>query len=902
MIKIPVKLTLLAFLMSFYGYGFAQSPIEISIEWKASPSDGNIDVKNAGLSALEITKGTGRVSGNVFRFSSSGAGRIDFSLDSANLQLGSDPPVVTVGSPSASFSFFLRDVTTEHPIYLPAYGVVVLKAEDQRSYAAIEKEVSSRKLKTKIQHISDSPQESSFASVEHRVRDMSVPTWLGISRDIRIFQITEALSDLQPGEANIISPLLGSYPLTLTETENNPVNYLYTIGRGVGVEENISRRLEHGVLPILNSTLTDDDILYRSSSFVSLENAPLSVEAGIGTDYLIANSHSGGRMLTESQKELLAKKQGEATASNEETVLYFRSEAINTGKVPRYAWFKAPRPGNAWYNGGEYVFDPVTGFSSYPSGAVFCISKLNDLPLKNEEIAVLLQPGEKVVFEFAMPHKPIPIDRAMALKEQHFQNRFEEAKGFWLAKLEDAARIRLPETRIEEMIQAGLLHLDLITFGKDPNETLGANIGGYSPIGTESSPIIQFYNSMGWGDVARRSVNFFLDKQHEDGFIQNFGGYMVETGAALWTMGEYFRYTADEDWARQAVPKLLKSADYLIDWRNRNKKDGLRGRGYGMIEGKVADPEDHFHQFMLNGYAYLGLSRVAEVLAAIGASDADRVAKEAAAWKADIRESFFNLMALSPVVPLGDGTWCPTAPPWTETIGLRALYLKPETFWSHGTFTVSDAMLGPLYLVFCEVLDADEPAAKILLDYHSELFYQGNAAFSQPYYSRHNWMQAKLGMTKPFLETYYSTFAATADRETYSFWEHLYRLTPHKTHEEAWFLMETRWMLYMEDGNALDLFKTIPRAWMADGEEILLDGVWSYFGPLRVEAKSNVGKGYIEATVESTGNRKPDTVRIRLPHPDYKKPTQVIGGTYDEKTESIIVADFDGKATVRLAY
>src|SRR5690606_25281411 len=151
---------------------------------------------------------------------------------------------------------------------------------------------------------------------------------------------------------------------------------------GVGVEENISRRLEHGVLPILNSTLTDDDILYRSSSFVSLENAPLSVEAGIGTDYLIANSHSGGRMLTESQKELLAKKQGQATASNEETVLYFRSEAINTGKVPRYAWFKAPRPGNAWYNGGEYVFDPVTGFSSYPSGAVFCISKLNDLPLK----------------------------------------------------------------------------------------------------------------------------------------------------------------------------------------------------------------------------------------------------------------------------------------------------------------------------------------------------------------------------------------------------------------------------------------------------------------------------------------------------------------------------------------
>lgn len=897
-----MKLIFLTFFLAVSIGVFAQEGNEVMLAWKQAPTAGSIGVTHGTLSRVEIATGKGKTSRNTFNFSSEGNGRLRLFLDSANTHVGSYATVVTVEAPTGSFSFFLRDVTLDYPIYIPAYGVVVLHADDPRSYDDVEWAVLSKKSKTKIQQLADAPEEASFASVENRTRDMTVPTWLGTSRDFRIFQITEALSDQSPGEANIISPRRSVSAVALPEAGDQAANYLYTVGRGVGVQDNISRRLDEGSLPILHSTLTDDDIQYHSTTFVSFEKSALSLGAPFGTDFLVADSYSGGHMFTDGQRELLAARQEDVLSPDEETVLYFRSEAVNTGTVPRYAWFKAPRPGTGWYHQHPYTFDAETGFSAFASGRVFCISRLNGQPLQNEEIAVLVAPGEKVVFEFFVPHSPLDYARAKALASQSFNQRYTETKKFWKDKLAQAATIKLPEKRIEEMIKAGLLHLDLITFGNDPNETLAPNIGVYSPIGTESSPIIQFYNSMGWQDIAKRSLTYFLDKQHENGFIQNFNGYMVETGAALWTMGEYFRYTHDTDWARAAATKLLKSADYLIDWRNQSKKGELRGRGYGMISGKVADPEDHFHQFMLNGYAYIGMSRVAEVLAAIGHGEADRIGKEAADWRANIRESFFNVMALSPVVPLGDGTWCPTAPPWTESVGLRALYTKPEAFWSHGTVTVSDAMLGPLYLVFCEVLDADEPAAKMLLDYNSELFYQGNAAFSQPYYSRHNWVQAKLGMTKPFLETYYTTFAALADRETYSFWEHLYKLSPHKTHEEAWFLMETRWMLYMEDENALDLFKTIPRAWMANGEEILLDGVRSYFGPLRVATRSHLDDGYIEATVESTGNRKPDTVRIRLPHPDYKKPAQVTGGTYDEKTESVVIANFTGNATVRLTF
>ncbi|MBD2757634.1 glucosidase family protein [Spirosoma validum] len=879
---------------------FSQNVVQVRVEWKGGTSlSGTVQLQHGVLSQIELSAGKGKIKADAFQVVSGNRPGILITIDSAQTEYGTGATVVSIKTAKNPFSFFLRDVTSSSPIYIPDYGVVVLTATDRRSYQEVETAVRSRKTMTKLKRI-ETESEVSFSSVEKQVRKMTVPTWLGTSRDFRIFEIVENLSDASQGEANIISPKLSSTALRLAETKNEPVHYLYTYGRGVGVKENVSRRLEQGTLPILHSTLTDDDVVYKSTTFVSLEKSPLAELKG--TDFLVADSFSGGHMFTKEQQELVKTKTEKALNPDEETVLFFRSEILNTGSVPRYAWFKTPRPGTMWWQKFPYRFDIKTGFSAYSEERVFCISKLNGKPLPGEEMAILLQPGEKALFDFFIPHSPVSKERASQLAMQTFEQRYAESKNFWLAKLEKAAQIHVPEKRIDEMIQAGLLHLDLITYGNEPNATLAPTIGVYAPIGTESAPIIQFYTSMGWNDIARRSLDYFLDKQHEDGFIQNFNGYMVETGAALWSMGEYFRYTNDQEWVGNVKAKIIKACDYLIAWRNRNKKEELRGRGYGMIEGKVADPEDHFHQFMLNGYAYLGMSRCAEMLARIDPSQSDRIRKEADAWKEAIRQSFFNAMALSPVVPLGDGTWCPTAPPWTEGAGLRSMYHKRETFWSHGTFTAPDGMLGPMHLVFCEVIDPHEPAAKTLLNYHSELFYQENSAFSQPYYSRHNWMQAKLGMTKPFLSTYYNTFAAHADRDTYTFWEHLFKVSPHKTHEEAWFLMETRWMLYLEDGPTLRLFNTIPRKWLDQGNKLTLSNVRSYFGPITANVLSEVEKGYITATVSCPDTRKPNEVLIRIPHPAGKKPVNVTGGIYNEQTETVSIKPFSGQAEIRLEY
>jgi len=869
---------------------------KISIEWSDGKPSGTIEVLNGNLTKIEMIKGRGKVKNNRFGFTSSGSARIALDIDNTKTNPGPGATLISIKTETAPFSFLLRDVTEEFPIYIPEYSVVVLSDSDNRSYAEVQMDILSRNLLTKTERIESDPEES-FASAGKQTLNQSVPTWLGISRDFRIFQITEGMPN-KPLDDNYIVPKFSATQLLMPNIDKRGMVYIYKVGRGTGCEINTTRQLEEGMLPILHSTHIDDDIEYYSTYFVSLEQSPLTEKSVMGTHYLVADKYSNGHMFTEEQEERLKPILKEAFNTPEETVLYFRSEITNRGNAPHYAWFKSITPN--WYR-IRYFFDSNTGFTAFSPDSVFCVSKLNGEPLPNVEMAVLLQPGEKAVFDFFIPHSPISDKRAQALSTQSFDEKFIECKAFWQTKLNRAARIHVPEKRINEMIQAGLLHLDLITYGKEPKGTLAPNIGVYSPIGTESSPIIQFYASMGWNDIARRSLTYFLDKQHKDGFIQNFNGYMVETGAALWSMGEYFRYTNDQEWVRQIEPKLLKSCNYLLDWRNKNKTKDLRNNWYGLIDGKVADPKDPYHSYMLNGYAYLGISRVAEMLEEIDPDQSNYLRKEAEAWKRDIRTSFFIELASSPVVPLGDGTWCQTIPPWPEATGIRALYVNKEKLYSHGTF-MGESLIGPMYLVFCEVLDIDEAATNILLDYHRELFYHNNVAFSQPYYSRHDWVQAQLGLVKPFLKTYYNTFSGLADRETYTFWEHYYDVSPHKTHEEAWFLMETRWMLYLEDGQTLKLLNTIPRKWLEDGKSIELNGVRSYFGPLNIKVQSEIDKGYIEASIQCDSDRKPDEVTIRLPHPEGKKAVKVTGGDYDPDTETVHISTFSGNTSVRVEY
>ena len=70
------------------------------------------------------------------------------------------------------------------------------------------------------------------------------------------------------------------------------------------------------------------------------------------------------------------------------------------------------------------------------------------------------------------------------------------------------------------MIRAGLLHLEIGYYGREPEGAVVPSNGNYAAIGSESSPGIQFLDSMGQHGLAARALRYFAEKQRENGFMQ----------------------------------------------------------------------------------------------------------------------------------------------------------------------------------------------------------------------------------------------------------------------------------------------------------------------------------------------------------------------------------------------
>ncbi len=876
--------------------------VSVAIEWRDARPCGRIEVINGGCGGGGVDRGSGRWIKGSFAFSATGSCRIRFTVTRARLAPGPNPTRVTVHDGARSFSFFVRDVNSDQPLLIELYGVMVVPAADRRSYDDVMEAIRARGAQGIRERIENEPEES-FENACAGNRDERCPTWIGLSRDLRFFEVGH---HAHSGYWGYVQPRFHSVLPAIPELDNKPYFLNYVVGKGDACRHDMTRRLDDGYLPILRATQREDEVAYHLTAFATLEKSALSVKRLRGSEWEACYPHTNGHMLKpeelEKLKDVMAR---ETVGREEETVLCIRVEAVNSGATPAYAWFKTPACQSVghWLPATGVSFDPARGASGFPSGRVYAVSRLNGRPAPAEEMAVLLQPGATATLEILIPHQPLPKGRAAGLAGLDFDARLEECRRFWRSKLSAGASIRVPEAAIDERIKAGLLHCDIAALGREPAGPVLATIGWYAPIGSESAPIIQFFDAMGWHALAERCIEFFLARQRADGFIQNFGGYQLETGPALWTMGEHYRYTRDVKWVRRIAPKLLKACDYLIAWRRRNMKPELRGRGYGLLDGKVGDPEDYFHSFMLNALSYGGIQRAAEMLASVNPAQSRRLAREARAYREDIRTAYYESVARSPVVPLGDGTWIPSSPPWPEYPGPLSLYADGGNWFTHGAFGARDSVTGTLYLIFGDVLDARESGAEIAVRSHQPLFTVRNAGLTQPYYVRHDYAHLVRGEVKEFLKVYYNQFTALQDRETYTFWEHYCHASQHKTHEEAWFLMQTRWMLWLEQGPTLKLLAGIPRRWMEDGRTIALDRVASHFGPLSLSVESRVAQGIITASVTlAERKRAPASVVIRLPHPDGRKAIRAEGGAYDPVTETVTVSPARSRFRVRLVF
>lgn len=873
----------------------------IAILFGNDQAEGSISIVNGSLKKLSVS-----ANGRAFahEFSLSGSGRLDIELGEFTMKRGAFPTIVNVATKSDAFSFFLRDVGLESPIYIPEFKVTVVPGACAMSYRQIADMVNSRGLISDFQRFENEPEESYENAARHNC-DKYCHTWLGVSRDIRLFRVGQQRSEYSYKYWGNIQPCFHE-PLLYPGVEDAYYHILFEIGPGTHGRTRSTRRLEEGVLPILRAVQDEAEIQYHITAFVGLENIRLAGETATGTEWQEAYAFCSGNMLSPEERQKLRAQFERNHQDEEQLICALRVEAVNIGRTPNYAFFKAPHVAPvAFHNANPKDHKFEHGLSQFARlNKVYAVALINGEAMSEEEMAILIPPGRKITFDILVPHCPISHQRAEKLFKWDFENQLVACRDFWRKKLVGVASMKIPETAIDERVKAGLLHCDLVTFGKEPNGAALATVGWYGPIGSESAPIIQFFDSMGCHVLAERCLDFFFKRQRDDGFIQNYIRYESETGPVLWTAGEHFRYTRDLDWLKRVFPSLRRAADYLLAWRERNKTPECKAAGcYGMVSGKVADPDDFYHAWFLNAGTYIGLARMVELAAPVDSGYSRKLQEEVAAYRQDIVNAVYAAQARAPLVPLGDGSWAPVLPPWVEYTGGQHLYADGGNWFTHGSFLTRGTLAGANWLIFNEILKPDETAANFIVKTNQYPATRENAALSQPYYSRHDFAHIKRNEVKLFLKTYYNQLTALQDRETYTFWEHYHGVGEHKTHEESWFLMQTRWMLYFEEGDTLFMLKAIPRRWLEDGKQIVLDGVKSHFGPIYFTAKSDLKNNAIMAEIKLfEPDRMPARIVIRLPHPEGLKATACDGGRYDPDVETVTISDFNTNVSIRLKF
>ena len=869
---------------------------KISVIWKKPGMSGTLELTNAG--ALDIESFALAADEN----------RLNITVTDAKLIPGAFATVLAVRAAENPFSFFVRDVNADFPILIKEYEVAVTTADDPRSYDEIFLSIVSKGLLSKIEKFEAEPEES-FESAAAKTKCMHVPTWLGLSRDVRMFEVAPhaVVNDSQLWDQ--ILPMRHHSRVTYEEMGDKPIEFDYFAGRGLGCQYDLTRRLEKGYLPILNAVSLDDDIRYEHKMFVTNETLPLTEENLKGTHYLVADKYAvGPTPRTPEQQAETDLYHDEDIFREEQTVLYLRVTAVNTAKAPKYCFMRLPQLNvHSIVELSHYGTRFENGINTFESsGRAFMTATLNGRPFSEIDSSVLLMPGEKAEYICKIPHTPITKERAEALIQTDYEEKLNECIAFWEAKMATIADISLPEKRIEEMMKAGFCHLDLVCFGRPEGPTAPV-CGVYAPIGTESTPIIQYLEMCGNRKYAEDAVMYFLKKQRPDGFMQNFSNYMSETGLGLWNAAEHYKYWRDIEWLRSVKDNLIKGCDYLIDWANLSLDESLRGKGYGLISGKLADCNDNYHNYVINATTYGGLRSCADVLAEVDPENAKRIGDFAEEFKVNLLDSLAESFAVAPVVPLSNGFWCPSISLWPERtmLGLESLFACGGEAYTHGSMVIEDNRLGGGgYNHLYGVLEPDHVFSRFLANVMAEVLCTDNTSFSQPYYSPHPYTNLKNGEVGSFLREFYNNMSAIADRETYTFWEHMYQVSPHKTHEEAWFLMRCRWMLYLDDFGQLSLLAGVPRAWYKDSGRIACSKLATRYGFLSIEAKYDEIANRFTASfaLESNGAEMPYDVTIRLAHPLGLKAVSVSGGSYDPAKETVTVSDFDGKAEVVLNF
>jgi len=334
----------------------------------------------------------------------------------------------------------------------------------------------------------------------------------------------------------------------------------------------------------------------------------------------------------------------------------------------------------------------------------------------------------------------------------------------------------------------------------------------------------------------------------------------VYSPGLLYSIAQNFLLSRD----RAAFERLLPASLKALDWCLGEVERGQRAKDApGLI---VAPLNDLTHDARAwgfpNAYFVAGLDMFGRALAAYGHPRAQAVKAAAMKMRADVERAFARASVRSPVVQLADGTWNNYVP--CDALTPRRLLDQ---------WYPTDVDCGPLHLSRLAAVDpCGWLTTAMLHDHEDNLFLNQWGMANEPVYNQQATAYLYRDEPEAAIRAFYSMLACAFSHHQLTPLEHRWAwgqfYMPPST-DGAWFELYRNLLLNELVGDdTLFIGQAVPRAWLTDGQRIVLERAPTYFGPVNLRIESAAASGKLTARIEFTGDRRPKTLRVRLRHPD----------------------------------
>ncbi|MEI6915461.1 MAG: hypothetical protein WCL39_10045 [Armatimonadota bacterium] len=394
---------------------------------------------------------------------------------------------------------------------------------------------------------------------------------------------------------------------------------------------------------------------------------------------------------------------------------------------------------------------------------------------------------------------------------------------------------------------------------------------------------------------------------------------------------EHYWLTGDTAWLKASAPRMSANAEWMLRQRKvmSNAVPGgehLWCKGLQPALQVTPDSGGLWMQFYESeAYYWASISRLADTLSVIDPKGGAKLKAEAEGYRKDLRAAVERSIALSPIVPVRDGTFHSVIPFACYVRGLSTgawgwqrdgsgKHVGPlywETVQSAAALISPSGLLSPDDVRVQGYIDVLED--RLLLENQYVHQRVGGDWFTAGWqYQGGLERTANMHLTGDdipvFIRSFLTCYAIDIlPNDGYIFNEHAVHGPPDKIFEEAAFLERFRDMLVMEDGRNLWLARATPRAWLEQGKRITVKNAPTHFGTMSYEIISDVEHNKITAEVHLPVRGRPDTLLLRLRHPAAKpiRAITVNGSSwpaFDKDRETIRLQGQTGTVTIEATY